>query len=336
MMWLTQHTLTRRLLSIPAYIMLTLLVLISAPLWIPMIWLLGHIRPSARSGLRCLTFVCLYLLCETAGIVASGWLWLRYGLSRKQQAHYLAANSQLQYWWADTLRRGAEKLFRLRFEIEGEEALNGPAAIVLPRHTSIGDTVLPMSFYAIPKAFRVRYVLKRELLLDPCLDIVGNRLPNAFVNRVAEDMDSELKVLHKLAATAADDDALVIYMEGTRFSTNKRQRILRQLAAKDAPEALRNAERWTTVLPPRPAGALTLMAAAPHKDLLFFAHSGFEGSASFTSLFNGSWMDTTVRLSFWRIPAADIPDDPEGRRALLLEQWELMHRKLSEMADRPA
>ena len=32
---------------------------------------------------------------------------------------------------------------------------------------------------------RLRYVLKRELLWDPCLDIVGQRVPNIFVDRDA-------------------------------------------------------------------------------------------------------------------------------------------------------
>ena len=61
------------------------------------------------------------------------------------------------------------------------------------------------------------------------------------------------------------------------------------------------------------------------------AHSGFEGAASFTSLFNGSWLNTTVRLHFWRVAAADIPADDEGRRELLYRQWDTMHKQVSAM-----
>jgi|TARA_R110001599_G_scaffold342584_1_gene564513 1-acyl-sn-glycerol-3-phosphate acyltransferase len=331
MIWLTHHTLARRLLSISLIFLFAVILLALAPLWLPLFWALGLVLNAAHSSLRCLSFICLFLLCEIAGIMASGWLWLQHIVLTTSQQNYLSANSALQFWWADTLRRSAEKLFRLHFVIEGEDALAGPAAIVLPRHTSIGDTILPVSFYAKAKQLRVSYVLKRELLLDPCLDIVGNRLANVFLNRVAEDMGPELAELETLAASATDQDSLVIYMEGTRFSDAKRQRVLKLLADKGDDEALQRAESWPNLLPIRPAGALALMKGAPDKDLLFLAHSGFEGSANFANLFNGSWMNTTVHLRFWRIKAADIPATEHGRRIMLFSQWDLMQQAVAEM-----
>ncbi|MFT5576839.1 MAG: hypothetical protein ACI89D_002368 [Bermanella sp.] len=80
----------------------------------------------------------------------------------------------------------------------------------------------------------------------------------------------------------------MIYIKGTRFSPQKRQRIIRSLAASENSDALQRAERLTNILPPRSAGALALMRGVPQKDLLFCAHTGFEGSASFSKLFNGS------------------------------------------------
>jgi 1-acyl-sn-glycerol-3-phosphate acyltransferase len=332
-MAINQNTFSRRLLSISLCFIFATLMMVSAIFWIPMSFLLGVFLKGAQSATRCLCFITVYVLCECAGIVASFWLWLKYCFFHGSREDYLTANSHLQYWWADTLRRAAQRLFRLKFIVEGaEEVLDGPGAILLPRHTSIGDTVLPMSFYAIPRALRVRYVLKKELLLDPCLDIVGNRLPNVFLDRVAEDKCSELAALRTLASGAGENESLVIYIEGTRYSESKRQRILRLLAEKGGAEALRRAERLTKILPPRPAGALALMAGAPHKDLLFCAHTGFEGSASFATLFNGGWLNTTVRLRFWRIAAADIPADEGERRELLLEQWDKMNLAVVEMS----
>lgn len=332
MIWLSNHTIARRLISICCIFLFSALLLALMPLWLPILGVVGLLFKKTHASLRCLSFILLFLLCEVAGILASGWLWLQHIALRTTEQHYLSANSALQFWWADTLRRGAEKLFCLNFIIEGEEALQGPAAILLPRHTSIGDTVLPVSFYAKAMQLRVSYVLKRELLLDPCLDIVGNRLANVFLNRVADNMGPELAELEALAAKSTDKDCLVIYMEGTRFSDAKRQRVLKLLADKGDTEALQRAEAWPDLLPIRPAGALALMNGAPNKDLLFLAHSGFEGSANFANLFNGSWMNTDVRLRFWRIKAEDIPADEQQRRTLLFSQWDAMQETVASMS----
>ena len=76
------------------------------------------------------------------------------------------------------------------------------------------------------------------------------------------------------------------------------------------------------------------MDAAPEKDLLFFAHHGFEGAASFASLFNGSWLNTTVKMHFWRVPAAELPCDDHARRELLFHQWQRMQDCIEEMRKR--
>lgn len=46
---------------------------------------------------------------------------------------------------------------------------------------------------------RPRYVLKDDLLIDPCLDIVGNRLPNHFLDRFPHDGAVELGLLEAMA-----------------------------------------------------------------------------------------------------------------------------------------
>ena len=333
MTWLLEHRLCRRLISMPLIVLLAIVMATSVPLWLPLSWLLGLLYPPARAAWRCLAFITLYLLYECVGLAVSAWLWFRYPVMGRDHQDYLRANGALQSWWANALCRSAKWLFRLQFDVTGEEALNGPGAIVLPRHTSIGDTLLPMYVYTIPQELNVRYVLKRELLLDPCLDTAGHRLPNVFLNRAAEDMSPELQSLTELAANAGND-AIVLYVEGTRFSEQKRQQLLRRLIEKGNSAAADRAKAWTHVLPPRPAGALALMDAAPEKDLLFFAHHGFEGAASFASLFNGSWLNTTVKMHFWRVPAAELPSDDHARRELLFDQWQRMQDCIEEMRKR--
>lgn len=314
MRFLYTHTFCRRLLTIPLVFSVALMLLLLFPFWAGLSLLAGAVNSNWRSSFRCLCFITVYALCEGAGILISALLWIVRPVLGEER--YLKGNQKLQMGWANTLKLAAEKLFRLRFTLAGLEALEGDAAIVLPRHTSIGDTILPVVFYALPRDYGVCYVLKRELLLDPCLDIVGNRLPNVFLDRSSPDMPAELSSLVQHAENAGPDQALVIYLEGTRFSQKKLERIQQKQADLS----------WQAVLPPRLSGTLALMQGAPEKDLLFCAHTGFEASASFTALFNGGWLDTTVQLSFWRVPAAEIPPGDDQRKAMLLAQWRKMDR----------
>ena len=84
-------------------------------------------------------------------------------------------------------------------------------------------------------------------------------------------------------------------------------------------------ERWPKLLPPRLGGCLGLLGANKHHDLLFFAHSGFEGSANFAELINGSWSHSNIHLEFWRVPFNEIPLGAEQQKAFLFEQWDKMH-----------
>ncbi len=331
-MILLQYPWLRRCITIPAYLLITGLMLLSLPIWLPLSWLLGLFVSGARSAARCLLFIQTYLLCESIGIVASFFIWCLY-LGRHSSKAYYDANYRLQHWWANTLKRGAEILFSLRFEVEGEDALDGAGALMLARHTSIGDTVVPVVFYAMPMNKRLRYVLKKELLFDPCLDIVGNRLPNFFIDRFSDEVSAELSQLQTLVAGMTDQDSVLIYPEGTRFSVKKRQRVL-QVLQEQGSSVLPMAEQWTQLLPPRPSGTLALLEVNPGRDVLMCAHAGFEGSASFQSLFNGEWVGKAIGIRFWRVPHAELPANREQRKQWLYEQWQRMQEAVEQLVSR--
>jgi 1-acyl-sn-glycerol-3-phosphate acyltransferase len=307
----------RRLLTIPAYLLLTVLLTAMTPLLLVLAWLIGRL-PGARAAVPTLGLLLGYLWCETIGITVATWLWLRH----RDRQRFLQANYRLQSWWAATLKRIAERLFRLDFHITGQDALSGDGALMLPRHASIADTLIPMVFYAIPRQIRLRYVLKRELLLDPCLDIVGNRLPNCFVDRSGEDSAGARAGIARLVAGMAADEGLLLFPEGTRYSI-ARVRSLRSRWRED-PERLGQLDRWSHVLPPRTGGFLAALDANPGKDLIFCAHTGFEGSSHFRTLINGAWSGARIRIHFWRVPFAAIPHDRAARALLLFEQWDRM------------
>ena len=319
-------TLRRRAITLPLLGLATVLLVTTLPLWLPLSALVALLHPGARAAPRVLGFFTLYVLCESAGVLAAAWIWLRH---RRNPDAFLEANYALQSWWANTLKRGAAWLFRLRFQVTGTEAFAGSAApIVLPRHSSMGDTVLPVVFFALPTGVRLRYVLKRELLFDPCLDIVGQRLPNYFARRGAGATEQEVAGVVKLLTTMPKHHGLLLYPEGTRFSEGKRRAVLARLKEKGDEKALARAKAWPSLLPPRPGGLRGVLAHNPGRDLLLLAHRGFEKSASFTELFNGSWLDTTVKLHFWRVPFADIPKDPNAQADFINDLWDAMQAAL--------
>lgn len=201
-----------------------------------------------------------YAIFEVIGVVRSFGLWVRFGgrvtAPRAQQRHH-----QLQRWWAARIVGVAERTVGLRFQGPDVDLPQGPL-VVLARHSSMGDAILPAYLLGVQADRPIRYVLKRELLADPCLDIVGNRLPNHFIDRTDTD-EHQLAALHDLAADAGDD-ALVIFPEGTSALPEKRLRALHHLERHD-PERATRAKALRHTLLPRPSGTLACSTPPPRR-----------------------------------------------------------------------
>ncbi|MGH7786387.1 MAG: 1-acyl-sn-glycerol-3-phosphate acyltransferase [Candidatus Binatia bacterium] len=331
----------RRAASITLYGSAALLITVGMPLLVPLAAAVDLGRGDRRwPTVRCLLFVAVYLLCESLGILAAAGLWLRGGWQRGsptaaaapadgwladawtgRPAVYLAANFRLQRWWARTIFGAAQRLFSMRTAIDGDEAVRRGPFVLFVRHASIGDTVLPAVFIGDRHGIMLRYIMKRELLWDPCLDIVGNRLPNCFVRRGSGESAREITAVQRLMQQLGPREAVLIYPEGTRFLPEKRDRVVARLAGAAPPRLLAMARSLRHVLPPRLGGALGLLAANRGADAVFCAHTGFEGAGSFRALLKGSLIDQTVRIRFWRVPFAQIPIDETRRAEWLFEQW---------------
>ena len=319
----------RRAVTVPPYLLLTAIATALIPLPWPLCWLVS-LRRASRGALRSVAFVTCYLWCESIGIVVSAWLWVRWGLPTRNAPNasnrwqrFLDANFALQCWWANALKMAAERLFRLRFIVEGTDALDGPPAIVLPRHASIADTIIPMVFYAIPTRPAALCVEARTAARS----VSGyRRQPLAELLRCAQRhrRTADLDRVTALADDLQPDEGFLIYPEGTRFSVQRQQRVLTSLADRVTPTDLERMRGWTELLPPRPGGTLALIAAAPNLDLVFCAHTGFEGASHVRQLINGSWIAADIRIRFWRIQRHDMPLDEAALRAFLIAQWDRM------------
>ena len=229
----------------------------------------------------------------------------------------------LQVAWARMTWDASARLYDIKLSIEGAECAAPGPVLLLPRHSSLLDTLLPLLAVAAPLDMRLRYVAKRELLWDPMLDALGHRWPTAFVRRGTHD-PRELEHIAHLVDDIGDRDAVVIFPEGTRFSADKRARILDKF--RDQPERLQRAQRLRRVLPPHLGGVRALLDRNAALDVVFFAHTGLEGANHFQDLMTGSLIGTTVQGKLWRVSRSSIPTEEREQATWLQAQWERVDR----------
>lgn len=315
-------TWSRRALSVPLYLALAVLGFVGAPLWLLAATAADVVsgRGRAWARTRALGFFGLYLACEVAGVALATVLWVAtLGGRIGGPSRYLEANAALQRWWTATLFKGSVWLFSMRVHVEGLELARSGPLLLFVRHASTADTVLAAALVANPNRLLLRYVLKRELLWDPCLDIVGRRLPNAFVNRTGSRSRAEIDAVARLGKDLDARSAVLIYPEGTRFTAEKLAHGIQTLRERNQERLAAIASGFRHVLPPRLGGPLALLEAAPGVDLLLLEHTGFEGAGTFARFWSGGLVGQSLRVRLRRFAANTIP--VTGRDEWLFERW---------------
>lgn len=267
---------------------------------------------------RLLTFLWVYLAGEAFGLLALFSLWVAAGFGRRR-AWMAEWTWRFQQFWAGWMFAGARWVMGLRVEVEGSEALQPGPVIVLVRHASIVDNLLPSVLVARAHRIHLRYVMKRELLGDPCLDVAGKRLPNYFVRRDTGEA-VELENIHRLAEGLAPEDGLLLYPEGTRFTPERRERAIEKIAGRD-PERAARVEQIQHLLPPKVGGFLAVLDGAPGVDVVVMAHAGFDGLRLISDMWRGALVGRVIRVRFVRTARSVIPEDAPGRVAWLDTAW---------------
>ncbi len=312
----------RRLVTIPLYLTLCLVSVLAAPLWIPALAIVDATRSGTRSALRCGAFFTLYFQAQAAGLVVAFALWLVSGpWTGRDPARYVTRNQHLKWWWARTQLMGAARIFGIHFHIEGAEVIAPGPIVLLIRHASMGDTMLPAVFVEYPNDIYCKYVLKHELLWDPCIDVVANRLDCYFVRRESSDASREIQGVARLIENLADNQGFMIYPEGTRFTPEKREHVLSRLRERGDPELAARAEKLQHVLPPRLGGTLAALEKNPGADAILCAQTGCEQAATFSELWRDNLVDRDIHIKFWRVPFNEIPNHRAGRVEWLFDQW---------------
>lgn len=310
----------RRLLTVPGLYLGGCLLVILAPLWLVVGAVIDLVSRRFRFPVvRLLSFALCWAWLEIAGVTASGIFWIT-GQRRNRSVHYA-----LQRWWAARLLGALRLTCGVRIHVENVDALRPGPAILLARHASLADSLVSAYVVTTVAGMNPRYVLKRELLGDPCLDIVGQRLPNHFVIRDSPDSTHELQALEDLVADLDERSVGIIFPEGTRANPAKRQRALEKLAAQN-PDRVRTLQGLRHLLPPRPAGSLALLRGNQQADVVLGWHVGFEGLDTFGGILRALARPfPPVRFVLRRVPRAEVPSvitaDGSAFVAWLDEQW---------------
>lgn len=261
-----------------AVLLMALVLTVLSPVWVVVTVLLDVARRRWRFPLaRFIAFGTFWAWLETSGIAIAVFLVLS-GRGRSVKAHY-----KLQKWWTRSMVQALGFTVGLKITVEGAQGIGNGPVIALCRHASLADSIMSAWVVATHCNLNPRYVLKKELKMDPCLDILGHRLPNYFVDRGSLNISAELQGIEQMASGLEVGDVAVIFPEGSRASEKKRTRALERLRER-APERAARLEGLRYLVAPKPAGASALLHAVPHANIVTMWHSGFDGLDTFSGI----------------------------------------------------
>ncbi|HAX80992.1 MAG TPA: hypothetical protein DCY40_00290 [Actinobacteria bacterium] len=311
----------RRLRTVPTHLLLFTLVTVLAPGWLLVGGIIDLVRVITGRrhaiAVRLFVFGWWYLLIGVLGLAALAGHWLAAGFGRNHE-EMREGSYRLQLWWAKQLFGAVVRICRLTVTVEGLDQVAPGPVIVMMRHASLIDTLLPNVFVTGRAGIRLRYVLKKELLADPLLDIAGNRLINHFVDRNGDSV-AEVKAVAALAEGLGAGEGVLIYPEGTRFTAARRDRVIAGLGERDTGLAER-ARRLRRVLPPRPGGSAGLLEFG--HDVVIAAHTGLEPLATIPDAWSGRIVGSQLRIRFQRFDGKAIPQTRRGRVDWLFDRWD--------------
>jgi 1-acyl-sn-glycerol-3-phosphate acyltransferase len=201
------------------------------------------------------------------------------------------------------------------------------------RHAGPGDTIL-LNDRLLTRFDRFpSVVFKQSIALDPCVDLIGHRLPHAVLD--TSDQEGSKQRIEKVAAGLRGRGVLLLFPEGGNFTAERRRRAIRKLWRTGRRREAFQAEHMSHVLPPRPTGALAALRGNPGADVIFGAHSGLGLAAFPRELWPETPLGKTFKTHMWLSPAAEHPAEPEAQVAWIYEWWTRLDQWIEEQGTEP-
>ncbi len=203
---------------------------------------------------------------------------------------------------------------------------------MLSRHAGPGDSLLLVHQLLSVYGRRPRVVMKAALQFDPSLDVLGNRLPNVFVQHRQTGESIFTDQIERLARGLGQDGALVIFPEGANWTPSRWRRGIRRLEHAGRRDLADRAREMPNLLPPRPGGTLAAIEACPDADVIFVAHAGLDTITSIGDVWRRFPVDQVIRARWWRVPFDQVPReaDHEAQVRWLYDWWERIDSWITE------
>jgi 1-acyl-sn-glycerol-3-phosphate acyltransferase len=327
----------RRLLLVPLVVLIACALAVLAPPVAMLSAAYSLIRRRGRPGgerrsrlLRVIFLGLAWSAAETAALIVFLGLWIASGFGgRLDTEPYQARHYSVMRRFLDTIFRAARRACGLRVTVTGPRGAGTGGdrpLIVLSRHAGPGDSLLLIHHLVTACDRRPRVVMRATLQLDPSVDILANRLPNAFLRKPAPAEGSAARhrteQIRRLAAGLGRRGALVIFPEGGNWTPSRWRRGIDHLRHRGRPDLAERAAAMPNVLPPHASGALTAIAACPAADVIFVAHTGLDRLVSVRDVWRSMLGDMEIRARWWRVPAANVPRSASrGTQVTWLYDW---------------
>jgi hypothetical protein len=308
----------RRLVLAPFLFALSLAVLALSPAFLLVAFLIDlAVARGKWPTVRLVAFGVVYLVYEVVGLVVMVVLWVAAGFGtrlsspRMQRVHY-----GFMRWWLKGIFTAAVACFRLKIYIEERPTPRPGPILVFSRHAGPGNSLMLVGTLMIAYRRHPRVVMLAKLQWEPLFDVMGNRLPNRFIQHDPARRDFFVQAIADLATGLGDQDAYILFPEGHDFTPRHRIRAIAHLLKRGHEEHARRAAAMQHMLPPKSGGVTAAITAAPEADVVFVAHTVLEDVGSFKNLWGRIPLDGPIFSRYWRIPAAEVPRDPD-----LLTDW---------------
>jgi len=335
----------RRLVLVPLLFVIALAALVTLPLLALVAAVIALLPvPGRRRPLRLVWFGVVWLSAEALTLAAALGLWVASGFGgRLRTEPYQRRHYEIMRRFLDLLFRVATRVLGLRVEVdeppltsEERAARLARPVIVLSRHAGPGDSFLLVHQLLSEYRRRPRVVMKAILQLDPGLDVVGNRLPNAFVTPSRGGEGRFVAEIERLASGLDPAGALVIFPEGGNWTPRRWRRSIDRLERLGRRREAARAREMPHLLAPRPGGALAAIAACPSADVIFVAHAGLDDLVTVGDIWRNLPITRLVKAKWWRVPVDEVPRwlDRDGQVGWLYDWWERIDAWIDE--NRPA